>query len=320
MGACGFYEFNVGPVLEGAGQVAVDADRIIGVRVDTDPIEFYRLNVTLETHDNVSVYATYNVLGEYGNSITSWFGELGNRRAGLGWQAVAANWTSKDLGFPTSYEKFCGESTIIAIVPYHVTNNTPGGGNEYKQYTLDYGIQFDRLWDDYFNGTGSLSVGSSTAIHNFTLGDPGDADEVYVLTLDATPGVWYNVTVVVSDVTAWDAFIRQDAPSCTQTLTWDDLDWNLVGSTVDKAAFQFGTLGEDLNIVFYVERDLAGEGSLDVIIEPLTTNVLGSPPPIKYLGAAAAGGVDLGPTLLLVGGVGAVVAIVAIVYFVKVKK
>ncbi len=316
----GFYEFNVGPVLDGTGQVAVDAGRIIGVSVDTDPINFYRANLTLETRDNVTVSGRYVVLGDYGSTISTWIQDLGNRRAGLGWQKVSANWTSKDLGLPITYDRFSGERSIIAVVPYQVVNNTPGGSNEYHEYTVDYGIHFDPLSDDYFNGTGSLSVGSSIAIHNFTLGDPGESTEIYMLSVDASAGVWHNVTVVVSDVTSWTASVRQEAPFGAQVLRWLDLDDTLVGSTSDEAAFQFGTLEGQFNLIFYVERVLAGEGSLDVIIEPFTTNVLGSPPPIKYLGLSAESVDDLGPALIVVGGVGAAVAIVAIVYFVKVKK
>ena len=58
--ASGFYEFNLGPVIDGTGGMAVDNGRLIGFKFPTSALEWYTVNITQTTRDNVSVYADYD--------------------------------------------------------------------------------------------------------------------------------------------------------------------------------------------------------------------------------------------------------------------
>jgi hypothetical protein len=319
--ASGFYQFNLGPVIDGAGAVAIDSGSLTGVRVPTDPLTFYRMNLTMIEQNNVTVEADIYVFNQYGGTVFTANTELGNRQDGVSWQAYGQNRSSYELGLDTSsYSMFCNGSAIIAISPYEVLNNTAGpGGNEYHEYAVDYDLTFEEFGDGIVNATNVASLGSSAIWSNFTLGDPGDASELYVVRLSAPRGVWMNFSVYAEDVTSWSAYAYQDMNGCPQRLSWNDLDDLFVGSTASEASFQMGSISEDILIAFKVERDLADEGSLDIQISPFETTAFENPPPVKYYSGAGAA-VPIGGDWLLIGAgvaVVAVVVVVAVYYFRK---
>ncbi|TFG14667.1 hypothetical protein EU537_03080 [Candidatus Thorarchaeota archaeon] len=319
--ASGFYQFNLGPVIDGAGPVAIDACSLLGVRVQTDPLTFYRMNLTLIEQNNVTVQTDLYVFNQYGGTVLTADTQLGNRQDGVSWLAYGLNRSSYELGLDTSsYSMFCNGSGIIAIAPYEVLNNTAGsGGNEYHEYTIDYDLTFEEFGDGIANATNVANLGDSPIWSNFTLGDPGDASELYVVRLSAPRGVWMNFSVYAEDVTSWSAYAYQDMNGCPQRLSWNDLDDLFVGSTASEASFQMGSISEDILIAFKVERDLADEGSLDIQISPFETTAFENPPPVKYYSGAGAA-VPIGGDWLLIGAgvaVVAVVVVVAVYYFRK---
>ncbi len=163
---------------------------------------------------------------------------------------------------------------VVVISPYEVKNNTPGPGNLYHDYTVEYGIEFEDYSSDIFNVTSSIAVDATSASYNFTLGDPGDASEVYGLSIACEEGVWYNVSVIVSDVSSWYALAYQNYEGWTQYLDWPSLSDRLVGSTGSEAAFQMGAISNEIFLSFTATRVLAGEGSFYVEITPLVSNQL----------------------------------------------
>ncbi|MFW9847054.1 MAG: hypothetical protein ACFFD6_09915, partial [Candidatus Thorarchaeota archaeon] len=155
-GSWGIYEFALGPVVNGAGGVSVDNGDLIGVRVPTDAMTFYKANISLETHDNVTVSTDYDIFNTYGYREVGWANALGNRQSGTSWIAYGGNFTTRLMGVPTSYDMFCDGFAVIVLSPYDVENNTPGGGNKYYHYTVDYDVAFEEYSAEVFNATNSL--------------------------------------------------------------------------------------------------------------------------------------------------------------------
>ncbi|MFO7836644.1 MAG: hypothetical protein R6V83_08315 [Candidatus Thorarchaeota archaeon] len=320
-GAIGRFEFNLGPILDGAGSVGVDAGDIIGLRVDTSPLSFYRSNVTLMTHDNVSVKSEIDYLNGYGGYEESLDITLGNRQSGTSWVAYGTNTTSTQLGTDdTSYSMFCEGEGIIVLTPYQVNNNTAGIGNEYHEYTVDYEITFDE-YEGFLNGTKTQTVTSDPVWSNFTLGDPAEPTETYVLRLSAVRGTWMNFSIYTEDVDSWEAYLYQNVDGCSHYIDWtNDLEDVFTGSLSGDGYLELGSISDEMMFVFKIDRSEVEEGSFNILVTPHTTNTLETLPPLEYEGGDAGapeGGDWLAQNaLLLAGGVGvAAVVIVGGVYF-----
>lgn len=309
--AWGFYEFNVGPVIDGVGSVAVDNGGLIGVRFNTSVLSLYNLSVTLNTHDNITAATDIQVMNTYGGFVTELDTDLGNRQSGVGWVEYPANYTDNII------EDFCDGFGIVVISPFSVENNTAGlPGNAFGEYTLDYTIGLEDGAPWMYNSTASISI--ETGWYNFTLGDPGDAEEYHLLTVDCTEGTWMNVSVYVEDVSDWECSVYQAVDGHFQRLSWSSLDNNFVGSSSGESAFQVGSISDMLYFVFEIERIQAGEGRLDIEINQLLTNNFEFMPPVTYQGVAVPGA-DPGMVTLVAGGGIAIVAVVIIIVILKKK-
>ncbi|MDF1540821.1 MAG: hypothetical protein P1Q69_18130 [Candidatus Thorarchaeota archaeon] len=314
----GWYNFNLGPVLQGEGAVSVDVGSIIGMRVATDPMTFYRMNQTLTTHDNVTVATDVDILNHLGGSIRGATTTLGTRQDGVYWHAFGANMTSWELGTSsTSYSMFTDEFAIITFAPYQAQNNTAGLVSDwYNEYTCDFEMTFYEDGDTYVNGTSQVNVGSSPVWNNVTLGDPGDNNERYVMEISCSADTWFNFSVYVEDVDSFTAYAYQDVEGLSQRLTWDSLNDLLTGSTGSEASFQFGSISPNMLLVFEIDRTQVEEGRLDVLITPFVTNDYVYAPQVEYFGGETGAGSTSTPLvidpLLVVGGI-AIVAVVVVV-------
>lgn len=321
--ASGLYEFNIGPVLEGAGNVNVPVDRLLGVRVPVENLMFYRSNLTLLNHDNITVSVEVDFLNELGLNEFATSTTLGNRQSGTSWQAFGVNTTSWELGLSgSSYSQFCDGNLIIAISPYAVLNNTGGGGgNELWGRTADFEITFDEDAERILTEEDSVVVGDELTWYNFTLAELGDATERYALRITMPAGVWVNVSIYGEDMDDLDIYVYQDIDGCPIYAPWATLDNTLVGTIHTEGAFQFGSVSDEILMIFDVSRLLVEEGSLDIGITPFLTNAFEwLPTPDYYNYGDTPGPVPVGMDPGLAIGVVAVVGIVVVVVVVVLLK
>jgi len=313
--AFGHYEFNFGSVVEGTGPVSVNDGSLIGVRFDTNALDWYNVSVAFNTHDNVTVSTDVQILNTFGENVMNSDVGYGNRQSGFGWFEYPNNYTS------WIESEFVDGFGIAVISPYYVQNNTAGlVSDQLFGHSLDYTVAVEDGIPWYFNDTASISIG--TGWYNFTLGYPSDASEWYLLSLDCDPGTWMNVSVYVEDVSTWDCDIYQKVNYSYQYLDWDSLDDTFTGSFTTNGTFQFGSISDTVNLVFWIDRTQAVEGSFDIVIETHVTNAFDFMDPLQYMGNGAGGGVappvDLG---LAAAGVGiSAVAIVVVVVVILKKK
>ncbi len=312
----GFYEFNLGPVLDNPGAISVDLASIAAVRVPTQNLGSYNVSVEFLNHQNVSVECDIEVINNHGGLSYSSSPTLGNRQNGIIWDGYPINTT-----FAVS-QTLLDDSSIIAISPYLAENNTAGLVSDwYSEYTSNFLIEVDDVTDSLYNNTGTMAITSSSEQHNFTLGDPGDAQELYKLSIDCPAGVWYNVSVYCEDVTDYTAMLYQDLGSeGIQLLSWSYLDDTLTGMTYNESSFQFGSISGTIELRFTINRAMVEEGVLSIEITPFTTNTPDMLPDIMYPGDGPSGAamIPMDSTLLIVAGIAvaavAVVVIVAIVH------
>ncbi|MHA1908268.1 MAG: hypothetical protein ACW98Y_13295 [Candidatus Thorarchaeota archaeon] len=319
--ASGLYEFNLGPILDGAGAVAVDVDRIIGMRVPVENMMFHRMNTTLMTQDNVTVDLDIDILNNYGDLDIWSMQQLGNRQSGTSWIEFGTNESSVMLGDATTFsEMFCDGYVVIAVAPYRIRNNTAGITNDLFGRTVDFNIEFYEDAETIVTESDSVALGSEFGWTNFTLYTPGDANELYALTITGAEGIWMNFTIYTEDVTAWSAVAYQDIDGCPQFLDWDNLDAMWAGNVVN-GTFQFGGISGEILLVFDVDRDLVVNGTLSIGITPMAMNDLTYlSMPTYYSYGYVPGPVGLGiDPVLAIAGVG-IIAVVVVVVVVVLKK
>ncbi len=313
--AQGHYEFNLGPVIDGLGAVSVENGGLVGVRFDTNALDWLNVSWALNTHDNITVDTDFYIFNTFGGWIGNSDTDLGNRQSGLGWVEYPSNYSS------SIFNSFIDGFAIVAISPYNVENNTAGlPGNELNDYTLDYTIAAENGIPWFFNDTAAIDMGDSW--YNFTLGDPGESIETYFLNFDCESELWMNVSVTVEDVDDWSCAIYQEIDGKVQLLTWDYLDDTFSGSYTTNGTFQFGSISDNVTMYFWVDRTLSGEGRLDIAIDPHVTNSFERMSPVQFQGTGTGGGVappvDMG---LAAAGVGiAAVAIIVVVVVILKKK
>lgn len=309
--ASGFYDFNLGPVIDGLGAVAVDVGSLIGLRFDTNVLDWYNVSMSFNTRDNVTAGTDVYFFNTFGGQVHSHDLELGNRQSGLGWVEFNSNYTSWVL------ENFCEGFGIVVISPYDIYNNTGGlPGSELSTYSLDYTVNVEDGFPWVFNGTASTSL--DTGGYNFTLGDPGDSSESYWLNLEGEVGQWLNVSVSVEDVDSWTCAVFQKVDGTPQILYWGNLDDTFTGSYSGEASFQFGCISDNISLYFSVQRTQAGEGRLDIAFDEFTMNTFEYMPPPMFLGQIIEPGIDMGLVALGIGI--AVVAGVVVVIVIIIKK
>jgi hypothetical protein len=315
----GIYEFNMGPIVDGAGNVAVDSGSLVGIRVPVQDLTFYRTNVTLTTHDNVTVSSDIDFLNMYGGVVRQVSATLGNRQTGTSWAAYGSNKTSIVSGFSTAYDMFCDGDAIIVVAPYQVLNNTGGGGgNQYHRYTANFKVTFEDVGSKVLTADESATVGSGLVWHNFTLSELGDSSEIYALRITVPAGRWLNISTYADDVNSMTVYAYQDVMGCPTYLSWNDLQDTMTGSMNGEGSFQFGSISTDILLVFSVSRTLGGEGYLNIGIRPLKTNTLQYLPLPNYYNYGAVPGPAAAPLdpALVIGGVAVVAVVVVVVVFV----
>ncbi|MHA2600500.1 MAG: hypothetical protein AM324_000010 [Candidatus Thorarchaeota archaeon SMTZ1-83] len=305
-GANGKYEFNVGAISDDSSVDAVSSNSA-GYRVPASAPDYFNLTISLMTQDNITVTTQYRLFDVFGNTLSSGTTVQGNIQSGGSWIANPINQTFLSP-FITSYTDI-----IIALSPIEVLNNTAGPGNEYINYTVNYELEWlkDNSW--HYEGIGQIALSETGGFHSFTLPDPGSASETYRLELTGPIGVWWNVTVNVTDVSSHTFSARQLFHNVTQYLPWGSLSDTFSGSTSGFMSLQFGTISNHTVLSFSVNRALVAEGFLYVEFHPLATN--------EYVGAESLIGRPLGPldflaqNPLIIVGAGAVIVVIAGVVF-----
>ncbi len=304
--------FNLGPVIDGDGAVPVDVGDIVGVKVPTNYLTFYEVNVTLLNHENISSSQNIYLFNQYGNELRNVDVTLGNQQSGTAWIAFPENQTTLHTGFPTTYDMFDDGFGIIAISPYSVSNNTSGLSTLPGEHTLGFNITFEDYNDRAFNGTTTWTHGSTDWV-NITLGEPGDPTEIYLLEMNAVAGTWYNVTYITEDVSSIDDISAyQVYRGFTQILQYFSLDDALVGDA-SKGQFQFGAVSNKVYLMITLTRTAGTEGSFDILISPFTTNKYEHPPAPHYFPSSGGGSAAAGFDPLVIGGAIGVVAVVVVV-------
>ena len=314
--SAGFYEFNLGPIVEGVGSVAVEDGQLVGVRFPTSALSWYNISVMFNTHDNITVGTDVEIFNTFGGSVFDVDMDFGNQQSGVIWEEFPTNYTSWLLN------TFSDGFGIAVISPHTIENNTAGlPGDEYHEYSLDYTVNVEDGLPWKFNDTAVASVASSQISSNFTLGDPGNTYECYLVSLTAAEGTWLNVSIFVEDVVNWNCTIYQTVGSWTQSLPWSDLEDTFNGDYDNESAFQFGSFGDRISMVFCIERTGSDVGRFDIVIDPLLTNSYEDMPPLTYPGESAGGGFVPAPDMgLVLGGVGVAVIVVVVVVVVLKKK
>ncbi|MHA1929245.1 MAG: hypothetical protein ACTSV2_11785, partial [Candidatus Thorarchaeota archaeon] len=307
--AWGFYDFNLGSVIDGLGSVDVDVGSLIGLRFDTNALDWYNVTLSFDTHDNVTVRTDVHFFNTFGGQVHSHDLDMGTRQTGLSWTEYPSNFTS------WIHEDFCDGFGIVVISPEAIYNNTdglPGPVLEPRSLTYTVGVEDGIPW--VFNDTATTSF---TGWYNFTLGEPGDLYEDYLLTVDGEIGQWVNVSVSVEDVVDWTCAIFQEVNGTPQILYWGDLSDTFSGDYSGDASFQFGCISDTVNLYFMIQRTQAGEGRLDIAFDKFVMNTFEYMPPLTYQGEAVTPGVDLG---IVAVGIGAAVVIVVVIVVILKKK
>ena len=316
------FQFTIGPIIDGAGGVAVDTGSVVGVRIPTSALTLYQGNVSLLTHDNVTVSQDIDYLNKWGYREALFDTTLGNRQNGLGWVSYGGNFTTMNFGHPSNYDMFHDGFVIVVLSPYQVLNNTGGsGGNEYFDYTVDYSVTFNDWAPNLFNGTLSRAISSSAVWANQTLGYPDAGTEYYRFALTCPEGTWMNVSWWSEDIdTINNIWIYQNVNGYTSRLDYTDLAETQTGDD-QEGSFQFGCTGNAI-IIFDLDRLSVDEGSLDVLFTPFLTDYFNMSIPLVYVspsGTTGGGTPAAIDPLLVAGGVGAV-AVVVVVVLVVLKK
>jgi hypothetical protein len=320
-GASGLYEFNIGPILEGAGAVACDVDRLIGMRIPVENLNFYRCNISLMTQENVTVDFDVDFLNMYGGLEWNPGYQFGNQQSGTSWAAFGSNTTSIELGSAAmSYTMFCNGSLILVIAPWRIRNNTAGIAEEYYGRTVDFDVTFDEDEDGILAGVEEVTIGTEFAWTNFSLWTDGDATELYAIRLSGAEGLWMNISLLCDDISAMQVYAYQDIGGCPTYVPWSDIGANLVG-VVSNGSIELGGISDEILLMFDLDRNLVENGTLAIGLVPFTTNNFEYlSQPTYYAYGSTPGPVAVGIDPVLAVGVVGVIAVVVVVVVVVLKK
>ncbi len=309
-----YYRFTLGPVLDTTGPVSVDLGGVVGLKAPVSPTSSYLFNFTLTTQDNITVATKYAVIDSSGLITNSGSFSLGNRQNGGQWQAYTQN-TTYFVRSPIFNQGNC----VIVVYPLSVQNNTLGlPGPTYPRYTVDYLVSY-QFYPGYTKQTASISIDALSVSHDFKLVLPGTSTELYGLLISCSSRSWLTVHILTADVSTWSATAYQSVNGKLQYQPWTSLDDTFSGNYVD-GRFQFGSIGDEMLLLFTLTRQLSSTGYLNITITQHITNVIDPVPPVMYRGAGG-GGIDilgwLAQNWPIVGAGVAVVAIVTVVVYKK---
>ena len=306
----GEFEFNIGPITE---DLSASITTIGGFKVPTNAFDYHNFTMLMTNEDNVTATTQFYFFEITAKPVLNTQATLANRWDGSHWMSHPSydNFTYFEL-----YEFTSDDYTLIAVSPYWVRNNTDGASNDYTNYAVNYTISFDTTTEELADGIDTLNVGNG-ATHTFDLELPGSTHELYILNLNLTSGVWYNVSVTSEDVSTFNAELYHVIGVRPHVTGWLDLFDNFVGTIGTGFSFEFGAMTENPALAFTVGRDLSTEGNLTITIEPLLTNHLAQlpAPPAPGISLATAGAIG---AVVVVGG--AIIVVVYLVYTKKLKK
>jgi hypothetical protein len=128
-----------------------------------------------------------------------------------------------------------------------------------------------------------------------------------------------TVSVYVEDVTDWACEVFQKMDYTYHWLLWEHLDDTFTGSYTDEGTFQFGSISDTVNLMFWIDRTQAGEGRLDIAIETHVTNTFDFMDSLQYKSTTppVPSGPDMG---LVAAGVGVTAIAIVVVVVVILKK
>jgi len=307
----GEFEFNIGPITE---DLTTSMTRVGGFKVPTDALDFFNMTMTLLNEDNVTATTDVQLFDRTGRSLVATSYPLSN------W------WDGSSLMEHPSWDNFLNlpiytltsdEYTLIAVSPVYVANNTDGPLTEnYALYNVTYSLDWDVITEEYFTAMDTLNVGNG-ATHVFDLElDDAELHEYYFLKLNATPGTWYNVSIISEDVDDFFAELLHNMGGRIHVTPWSDLDDNEVGTIGSELVFEFGAMTENPVFFFDAQRTLSTDGNLTIRITPFLTNTIEDMPALVATSDPFAG-IAMAAPYIAVGGI--IVVVVVVVYLKKFK-
>ncbi len=299
-------EFNVAPI---SSATDLNFARLAGVSVVTEPWHMYNLSLTLKSHDNVSVYLVINVYDQSGMQHMAAGTTLGTWWDGS--SMISHPSLSNNITYMLGGVYYYDGNATVSICAYEVYNNTLGPpGDLYPDYPVEIEVEWVNRMDDVYDAYHDMENSASADALNITLSyeDPG---EYHGITLNATVGTWYNVTVRTFNVTSSNFALYTLFDSRTHVTPWGDLNDAYVGD-IGNFSFQFGAISATCFLSVYI--GLNGDGWYWIEIEPMATHKLVLPEVA-----------EVGPDLLAMLGAIAIpaaigVAVIVVVYVVYVKK
>ena len=327
-GASGLYRFTVGPVVDDSGTFNIDDGEVLGIRMSTEILHHYALNVTLKTNYDVRVTTTVTVIDQFGSRRSTQSALLGHYKVGFGWTAYGTNFTTTDLGLD-AYTPVDEGVTFVAIKPFGTVNLTGGAiHNSMSGFTHTFDVDLVPYLDMAFNGTASLDGRPSQGVdtHSFALEEPQDNTEHYVVWVTVNPDKWYNVSVYTRDVTDMEVSLLQDVDGKVASAPWSYLDDTKSGDIPDMR-LGFGSLGSRVALLFEIDRDpLVNGGYLNITVREMPTNTITAPSPPTV--PSLHGPVQTSESsdilgsygLILGGGAGAVIAAAVVVYAIRKRR
>ncbi|MFW9769604.1 MAG: hypothetical protein ACFFEM_12350, partial [Candidatus Thorarchaeota archaeon] len=300
-------EFNIGPIVSETRTNIVDVG---GFFFDAETFHMYNLTLFLNNEDNVTVDLEVTLYDAVGWELYSVGMTLANRWDGSQIVPHPSIWDNDTLSY--AYQAWYEGQAFLSICAYSVDNNTQGATNGYTDYSVDLTLQWMNMDDQYYAGIESLDVSAGSASTNITLLTPATPSEWWGVRLNATPGVWYNVSVMTGGLNDIGNGIFSLYAGSGHWTGSGDLADTTVGS-VSQYEFQFGAISDTIQIDFYAQRNPV-DGFIWIEITPMETNQLEIQPITP-----------LGPDILSILGSVAIpaiigVGVIVVVYIVYVKR
>ena len=280
-----------------------------GFIVPTEACREYNLSITLDNLYNVSVPMDIGVYNQFYTSYYTPTITLGTWFDGSSQIPHSSQQSSMTLDFAS--RTWTNDYTLILISTYPY-NNTVGVGNDFENFPVNLTISWEDVTYDNYIETASIDVSTSSNLYNFTLDASGSTSEMYSLLVNATTGIWYNVSITTNEVNGWTVQSYVQYEDRTHYTGNGDLFDTRQGSA-PAWAFQFGAISNEVYLDFTVNRNLA-EGHFSVEITPIETYQFEFPEALAPVGPDILG--ILGGIAVPLG-IGVVVIAVVVVVYIK---
>ena len=291
-----------------------------GFIVPTDPCQVYNLTLTLNNLYNVSVPMDISIYDEFYRSMASTSLLLGTWFDGSTQIPHATQESEVEL---TLGSRMWSEDHAVILISTYPYNNTAGIGNDFQDFNVSLTINWEKVTENQYNNTASdgvplINAATSSAGYNLTLGFPGIPNESYLLILNLTPGVWYNISIITADVSnLQNIYGYSPYYQSTYYLPWTDLN-DEYQSSGGNYSVQFGAISDTMYLSVQVSRALIDTGFMWIEATPLKTHTFPAMEPLKAAGPnilAALGGVAVPLSVAAI-----VIVVVVVVYVKKFKK